>query len=84
MMHIKEPLLLIGKLAPMAKSSANGLVGTGFASQYWLHPRASFKCPMGRCKATTPSSFSLTSNSFTTNYLLSKIDNPVDNWSVCP
>ena len=32
-----------------AKSSANGLVGTGFASRYRLHPRAGFfKRPMGR------------------------------------
>ena len=43
-------------------SSANGLVGTGFESQYRLQPRASFKGPLGRCKATTSSSFSLTSN----------------------
>ena len=27
------------------------------------------KGPMGRCKATTPSSFSLTSNRVTTNYI---------------
>ena len=36
----------------MAISSANGLVGTGS-----LQPRAGFKGPVGRCKATTPSSF---------------------------
>ena len=50
-------------------SSANGLVGTGFASQYRLQPRAFFKDPMGRCMATTPSSLSLTSNRVTTNHL---------------
>ena len=38
----------------VAKSSANGLVGTRFVSRYWLRPRAG---SMGRCKATTPSSF---------------------------
>ena len=43
-------------------SSANGLVGTGFTSRYRLQPGACFKGPMGRRKATTPSSLSLTSN----------------------
>ena len=52
----------------VAMSSANGLVGTGFTSRYRLQPRAGFKDPMGRCKATTPSSLSLTSNRVTTNY----------------
>ena len=45
----------------MAKSSANGLIGNGFTSQYWLQPRAGFFYPVGRCKATTPSF--LTNNS---------------------
>ena len=45
MVHIKEPLLLIGNTSPdgaVVMSSANGLVGTGFTSQYWLQPRAGF------------------------------------------
>ena len=52
----------------VAMSSAMGLVGTGFASWYWLNPEQVFKSPVGRCKATTPSSLSLTSNRVTTNY----------------
>ena len=51
-----------------AMSSVNRLVGTGFASRYRLQPRDVFKGPVGRCKATTPSSLSLTSNTVTTNY----------------
>ena len=45
MMHIKDPMLLIGKTGPdgtVVKSSANGLVDTGFASRYRLQPRAGF------------------------------------------
>ena len=39
----------------------------------------------GRCKDTTSSSFSLTSNKVTiTTNCLSKTDSPVDNWNVCP
>ena len=36
MVHIKQPLLLIrtGPDGTVVMSSANGLVGTGFASQY--------------------------------------------------
>ena len=45
-----------------AHASANGLVGTGFASRYQLGP-------VSRCKATTSSSFSLNSNRVTTNLL---------------
>ena len=53
----------------VAKSSTNGLVGTGFASR---HPELVYKGPMGRCKIfkgrflmgrckdITPSSLSLT------------------------
>ena len=52
----------------VTKSLDNGLVGTGFTSQYRLQHRAGFKRPLGRCKATTRSSFSLTSNMVTTNY----------------
>ena len=53
----------------VAMSSANGLVGTGFASRYRLLPRAGFlKAQIGRCKATTLSSLSLTSNRVTTNH----------------
>ena len=52
----------------VAKSSAKRLVGTGFVSWYWLQPKQVFKGPMSRCKATTPSSFSLISNRVTTNY----------------
>ena len=51
----------------VAMSSVNGLVGTGFASRYRLQPRA-VPVGVGRCKAITPSSFSLTSNGVTTNY----------------
>ena len=44
--HIKEHLLLIGKITgpggAVAMSSANWLVGTGFASRYRLQPRAGF------------------------------------------
>ena len=67
--HIKDPLLLTEKTGPngtVAMSSANGLVGSGFISG--SNPEQVFKGPMGRCKATTPSSLSLTSNRFTTNY----------------
>ena len=44
MKHVKDPLLLIEKPAPMAQwlSSANGLVGTGFPSRSRLQPRAGF------------------------------------------
>ena len=44
MMHIKEPLLLIGGTGPDG-AVANWLVGTGFAARV-------LKGPMGRCKAT--------------------------------
>ena len=39
----------------MAQSLANGLVGTGFASWYWLHSRAGslLKDPVGNCEVTT-------------------------------
>ena len=53
----------------VAMSSANELVGAGFASRYSLQPRVGFKGPMGRCLATTPSSLSLTSNRVTINLL---------------
>ena len=59
-------------------SSANGLVGTGFASRYRLQPRAGFHRPLH-----PPSSLSLTSNRVTTN-LLSYTDTPIVNWSMCP
>ena len=49
-------------------SSANGLVGTGSYLGTGCNPERDFKGPMGRCKATTPSSFSLTSNRVTTNF----------------
>ena len=40
----------------VAMSSANGLIGTGFASRYRLQRRiVVFKGPVGRCKVTTPS-----------------------------
>ena len=42
-------------------SSDNGLVGTWFASRYWI-----CKGTVGRGKATTPSSLSLTFNKVTT------------------
>ena len=50
----------------VAMSSGNGLVGTGFASQYRLNTERGFKGPMGM--ATTPSSLSLTSNRVATDY----------------
>ena len=59
---------ITGPDGTVAKSSANGLVGTEFASWYRLIPRV-FKGPVGRCKAAIPSSFSLTSNRVTTNLL---------------
>ena len=40
----------------VAKSSAYGITGTGFASQYLLQLEWVYKGPMGRCKATTHSS----------------------------
>ena len=40
MLHIKDPLLLIRKTSPNV--IANGLVGTGFSSQYRLQPRVGF------------------------------------------
>ena len=52
---------ITGPDGAVAMSSANGLVGTGFASRV-------FKGPTSRCKTTTPSSFSLTSNRVTSNY----------------
>ena len=57
-----------GPNGAVAKSSVNGLVGTGFASRYGSNPELVFKGPMGRCKVTIPSSLSLTSNRVTTNY----------------
>ena len=59
---------LTGPDGVVAMSSPNGQVGTGFASRYRLQPRGIFKGPMGRGKATTPSSLPLTSNRVTTNY----------------
>ena len=55
----------------LAMTLANGLIGTGFASQYRLQHSRFLKGPVGRCKAYTPSSLSLslTSNRVTTNLL---------------
>ena len=61
-------MMVTGPHGAVAMSSANGLVGTGIVSRYQLQSRAGFKGPMGRCKATKPSSLSLTSNRVTTNY----------------
>ena len=36
------------------------LIGNGFTSRYSSNPQQVFKDPLGRCKATTPSSLSLT------------------------
>ena len=52
----------------VVKLSANGLVGTGFASRYRSNQELAFKGPLSRRKATTPSSLSLTSKRVTTNY----------------
>ena len=62
--------LTTGPNGTVAKSSADGLVDTGFTSRYRLQNRPGFKGPMGRCKATAPSSLSLISNRkrVTTNY----------------
>ena len=50
----------------MAQWLSHRLVGTEFASQYRLQPRAGFFLGIvGRCKASTPSSFLLTSNRVT-------------------
>ena len=46
-------IIITGPDGTVAMSSANG----------WV-----FKAPMGRCKATTPSSLALSSNRVTTNY----------------
>ena len=71
----KKALHLKAKTGPdgaVLMLSANELVDTGFASRYRV-----FKGPMGRCKATTPYSLSLTvrvpdlvtiGNRVTTNY----------------
>ena len=56
-------VIITGFNGAFVKSSAVGLVGTGFTSQIQFRLRAGFKGSMGRCKATTPSSLSLTSNS---------------------
>ena len=58
------PSLIYQPQWTVSMSSANGLIGTGFASRY----RCVFKGPMGMCKATTPSSLSLTSNRVTAIY----------------
>ena len=58
-----------GVYGSVVKSSANGLVSTWFASHYQLEPKAGIlKAQLGRCMATIPTSFSLTSNRVTTNY----------------
>ena len=64
-------------------SSANGLVGTGFASRHRLQHRAGLKGSVSRCKVTTPSSLSLTSKRVNTYYYPSILDRPGDKWSVC-
>ena len=51
----------------MDKTSANGLVGTGFTSWYRLQHNTGYKGSVDRCKATIPSSFSLTYSRVTTN-----------------
>ena len=63
------PVLYTGPNGAVAMSSANGLVVTGFASRYRLQTEWVFKGPMGRCKATTHSYFSLTGLLLTTNLL---------------
>ena len=60
-------ILIQVDMQPVAMSSADGLEGTGFASRYQLQPRVFFKGPVDRCKTTTPSSLSLTSNRAITN-----------------
>ena len=48
--------------------SATGLVATESHLGTGSNPERVFKGPFGRCKATTPSSFSLTSDRVNTNY----------------
>ena len=60
--------VVTGPDGAVVMSSANGPVGTGFASHTGSNPERVFKGPMGRCMATTLSSLSLTSNRVTTNY----------------
>ena len=69
-MHTLPSLVWIGTGpdGAVAMSSANGLVGTGFASStqiVFVFLKAHW---IVRCKTTTPSSLSLTSNRVTTNY----------------
>ena len=60
---------LINTALQPAMSSANGLVDTGFVSLYRLRPESGvLKAYLGRCKATAPSSLSLTSNRVNYNY----------------
>ena len=54
--------------AAVAKPSVNALVGMGSHLGTGSNPERVFKGSMGRCKVTTPSSLSLTSNRVTTNY----------------
>ena len=65
-MCILKKILMVCSHESMSESPApkatEMLIGPGFASLYRLHPIASFKRLMGRCKATIPSFFSLTSN----------------------
>ena len=50
--------------------NVSGLVGNGFTSHYQFQPRAIFfKDPVGRFKAITPSSLSVTTNNLTNNLL---------------
>ena len=57
-MHIKVLTGSGGSTSPdhaVAMSSANGLVGIGFASRYWLQPRAGFfQGPKSRVRQLHP------------------------------
>ena len=60
---------ITGPNGAVAISSANGLVGTGFASGYRIQPGRVFKDPMVKCKATLiPLLSHLPLNTITTNY----------------
>ena len=65
---------ICGSDGAVAKSSANGLVGTGNASQYRLQPRAGFLKAQRVDVRPIPSSVSLTSNRDVPNYLSTVLD----------
>ena len=62
---------MVGDTSPdgaVAMLSINGLVDMVLHLSTGSNPERVFKVPMDRCKATTPSSLSPTSNRVNTNY----------------